>query len=159
MINKFKYKISLMQIKHGRLAMVAAIGILTAEVWHPFYGGLIRGPAISHFQQIEALQPGFWLVPLLATGIFEAYSIAKGWAPPDETKGTVAWLKDDYVPGDLGWDRTNITPLKYGKWSPEFIEMRNRELQNGRLAMIAVAGVIAQELVDGKTVFEHLFGY
>ena len=135
--------------------MVAALGILVAEAWHPFYS--INGPAIHHFQRIEELQPGFWLVPLLATGIFESYSIAKGWAAVEETQGTVAWLKDDYVPGDLGWDRFKITPAKYGKWSPEFREMRNKELQNGRLAMIAVAGVVAQELVDGKTIYEHIF--
>jgi hypothetical protein len=29
----------------------------------------------------------------------------------------------------------------------------NKELNNGRLAMIAVAGMVAQELVDGKAVF------
>ena len=146
-----------MQLKHGRLAMVAAVGILISEVFHPFYGGIISGPATTHFQQIEILQPGFWLVPLLATGIFEAFSIAKGWAPVEETKGTIAWLKKDYIPGDLGFDVGNIVPQKYGKWNAEFIELRNRELQNGRLAMLAVAGIIAQELVDGKTIFEHIF--
>jgi hypothetical protein len=78
-----------LQLKHGRLAMVAAVGILVSEVFHPFYGGLISGPATSHFRQIEILHPGFWLLPLLATGIFEAYSIAKGWAPPEETKGKI----------------------------------------------------------------------
>ena len=33
--------------------------------------------------------------------------------------------------------------------------MRTKELQNGRLAMLATAGFIAQELVDGKTVLGH----
>lgn len=71
--------------------MVAALGIMTSEVWHPFYGGQITGPATTHFSQIEQIQPGFWLVPLFATGIFESLSIAKGWAPPSETAGTLGW--------------------------------------------------------------------
>merc|ERR1712129_322867 len=38
----------------------------------------------------------------------------------------------------------------------EFAAMSTRELQNGRLAMLAVAGFVAQELVDGKEIFVEL---
>jgi Chlorophyll A-B binding protein len=38
----------------------------------------------------------------------------------------------------------------------EFNVLRTKELQNGRLAMLATAGFIAQELIDGKTVLSHL---
>jgi hypothetical protein len=34
--------------------------------------------------------------------------------------------------------------------------MQTKELQNGRLAMLAAAGFMAQELADGKGIFEHL---
>jgi hypothetical protein len=33
--------------------------------------------------------------------------------------------------------------------------MQTKELQNGRLAMLAAAGFLAQELVDGKGLIEH----
>jgi len=33
------------------------------------------------------------------------------------------------------------------------LDMRNKELNNGRLAMIAVAGIVAQEVVSGSSVF------
>jgi hypothetical protein len=37
----------------------------------------------------------------------------------------------------------------------EFRIMQTKELQNGRLAMLAAAGFFAQELVDGKGIIEH----
>jgi hypothetical protein len=45
-------------------------------------------------------------------------------------------------------------------WKPKdaaaFATMQTKELNNGRLAMLAVAGIIAQELVNGKGVLENL---
>lgn len=46
-----------------------------------------------------------------------------------------------------------------GMMSKEFINMRNKELQNGRLAMLAVAGMIAQEEVDGRSILSHLYEF
>ena len=145
------------QIKHGRVAMMAVVGILVAENYHPFYGGLVSGPAVDHFYKIGRMDPSFWLIPLLLTGIFEAYSIATAWAPRKETKGTVAWLREDHIPGNLGFDPLKLSPAG-GVGSAAWIDMRNKELQNGRLAMMAVAGIIAQELVDGKTIIGHMVG-
>ena len=34
--------------------------------------------------------------------------------------------------------------------------MQTRELNNGRLAMIGIAGFVVQELVNGREIFEHL---
>jgi len=38
----------------------------------------------------------------------------------------------------------------------EFAIMQTKELQNGRLAMLAAAGFLAQEAVDGQGIIEHL---
>ena len=38
----------------------------------------------------------------------------------------------------------------------EFRIMQTKELQNGRLEMLAAAGFLAQEAVDGKVIIEHL---
>ena len=53
--------------------------------------------------------------------------------------------------GDLGFDPLGLKPSNVA----DFLKMQNKELQNGRLAMIASAGFMAQELVDGKGIVEH----
>ena len=53
-------------------------------------------------------------------------------------------IRSDHVPGDLGFDPLGLKP----KEEAAFVEMQNKELNNGRLAMLAVAGFVAQELAD-----------
>jgi hypothetical protein len=58
----------------------------------------------------------------------------------------------DYYPGDIGFDPLGLKPE-----DPEELNlMITKELQNGRLAMLAAAGFLAQEAVDGKGILEHL---
>ena len=87
-------------------------------------------------------------------GIAEARRIQIGWAPPNEAgsnnardQGQFQKLKPGYYPGDLGWDPLNIKPQDPTKLR----EMQTKELQNGRLGMIAAAGFLAQEAVTGAT--------
>merc|ERR1712091_644850 len=63
------------------------------------FDGNITGPAIGHYQQ---LGQGFWEPLLLAIGICESYRVAVGWATPKSTGFNS--LKEDYIPGDLGFD-------------------------------------------------------
>lgn len=56
-------------------------------------------------------------------------------------------LKPGYIPGDLGFDPLGLKPED----PAEFREMQTKELQNGRLAMIAAAGFLAQEAVSDTT--------
>merc|ERR1719367_2756642 len=39
------------ELKHGRVAMLAALGILVGEQYHPLFGGNIDSPAIYAFQE------------------------------------------------------------------------------------------------------------
>lgn len=153
------------ELKHGRIAMLAVAGILAAEKWHPLFKS-VQGPSIYHFQEISNLFPQFWWVSLAAIGLIETITITKGWESPSERKGAIANLKNDYVPGDLGFDPLRLNPAygneeTFGQYSSPFNRIRNKELQNGRLAMLGVAGMVLQELVDGRTILEHYleFGF
>ena len=64
------------------------------------------------------------------------------------------WMTTDY-PGDVGFD-----PLGFKPSDPvAFANMQTRELQNGRLAMLGVAGMCAQELVNHRTIMETIDFY
>ena len=53
------------------------------------------------------------------------------------------------VPGDFGWDPMDMYPTDpAGR-----VEMQTKELNNGRVAMIAIAGMVAQELATGAKLF------
>merc|ERR1712054_602109 len=132
------------EIKHGRVGMLAALGFLVGENFHPLFGGDIDVPAYLAFQQTP-LQT-FWPAVVFAIAIPEIFSVFTFVSP----FGGEPWaIRADHYPGDLGFDPLGLKPTD----PKEFKEMQTKELNNGRLAMIAAAGMIAQEYVTGQTLF------
>merc|ERR1719472_771842 len=74
----FKYREA--ELTHGRVAMLASLGFLVQENFHPLFSG-DGGPAI---EQIPALPPALWFLMTLGIGAAEALRIQKGWANPYE---------------------------------------------------------------------------
>merc|ERR1719160_2216286 len=62
------------EIKHGRVCMLATLGLLVAEQFHPLFGGNIDVPSYIAFQQTP-LQT-FWQAVVVAIAIPEAFSVA-----------------------------------------------------------------------------------
>jgi hypothetical protein len=54
------------------------------------------------------------------------------------------------VPGDLGFDPLNLKPSDPETWE----KVQLRELKNGRLAMLAIAGMLYTEYLTGNGVLE-----
>jgi len=53
--------------------------------------------------------------------------------------------------GDIGFDPAGLKPSD----PAEFADIATKELQNGRVAMLAIAGFVAQELVNGLGIVEN----
>jgi hypothetical protein len=133
------------ELKHGRVAMLASLGILVGESFHPLFGGNIDVPAYVAFQQTP-LQT-FWPAVIAAIAVPEVFSVFTFENPNTYEK---QWtIKSEHQPGDFGFDPLGLKPQD----PKEFKEMQTKELNHGRLAMIAAAGMVAQELATGQKLF------
>jgi hypothetical protein len=132
------------ELKHGRVGMLAALGLVVGENYHPLFGGDIDVPAYLAFQQTP-LQT-FWPAVVLAIGVSEIYSVMSFNPVP----GGEMWsISSEHESGNLGFDPLEVKPTD----PEELKQMQTDELTNGRIAMIAAAGMIAQELATGGKVF------
>ena len=140
------------EVTHGRVAMLAVLGFLVGEAVEGssfLFDAQISGPAITHFTQVP---DGWDALIVTAIGAAEAQRAQIGWVDPaDASYDQPGLLRDDYYPGDIGFDPLGLKPED----PEEFNIMQTKELQNGRLAMLAAAGFLAQEAVDGKGILEH----
>ena len=155
-----KYRES--EITHGRVGMLAVLGFLVGENFHPLFGGQVLGPANTHLAQVQGIAPFFFAFLVASIATSELGRASKGWVEPVEAmnynsdndiKGTFgALLRDDYYPGDIGFDPMGLKPTD----PTEYAEMQTKELNNGRLAMLAAIGMIVQEQVTHSTLLSTL---
>lgn len=143
------------ELTHGRVAMLAVVGFLVGEYVEGsafLFDAQISGPAITHLSQVPV---GFWIALTVAIGAAEQKRATIGWVEPENVPvDQPGLLRKNYIPGDIGFDPLGIRPES----EEELMKIQTKELQNGRLAMIAATGFMAQELVDGKGIIEHLQG-
>jgi len=131
------------ELKHCRVAMLAALGFPLAEQFHPLFA-TDDAPSFSAFQQTP-LQT-FWPAVVFAIAIPEIFSVFTFQTPA----GNEPWtIRTDHAAGDLNFDPLGLKPTD----PKEFAEMQTKELNNGRLAMIAIAGMVVQEGVTGAKLF------
>lgn len=120
------------ELQHGRVAMFASVLIPTFEVTKPDTLGINYLANMDFDSQLP-----FWYVMALA----EFFRMKTAWENPFGGKPLFT-LKDDFQPGNyLNFDVNNVSDNAF-----------NSELNNGRLAMLAVAHVIGSELVTGNPV-------
>jgi len=153
------------EVTHGRVSMLAVLGYLVGENFHPFFNGSINGPANTHLTQVTEIAPFFFAWLTTSILVCEITRANIGWTKPieamkynqeNEVKGSFgALLRDDYYPGDIGFDPLGLKPSD----PTEFADMQTKELQHGRLAMLAAFGMMSQEQITHDTIFNTLKGF
>lgn len=125
------------ELKHCRWGMIAGVAIPVTEL-------------VTHKQAIHVLDDANIVTLALFTtvvGASELRSILLGWENPFTNSSNYFVMKEDYQSGDLGFN------IKKSFLNNDEKFMLNAELNNGRLAMIGTAGMIAQELVTNQPIF------
>jgi len=145
------------ELKHGRVGMLATLGMFIGEKFHPLFGGNIDVPTYKLLPgNIEAQDTNlFWIGIILAVLDAEMRFVVKAGpnAPLNklsEWRNEAPYEPDGSLPGDYGWDPLGLKP----KDEKGLADLQNKELNNGRLAMLAAAGIVAQEAVTGTKVFQ-----
>jgi hypothetical protein len=130
------------EIKHGRLAMLAAAGWPMAELLDKQLASSFNlKPLLDFHDRVPSVLNGGLLRTPLA---FWAAALGVGFAI--ESFGEIKQSKyseagREYTPGDLGFDPLGLA----GKSGDERKYKLEAELFNGRLAMLAVTGFALQE--------------
>ena len=127
------------EIKHCRLAMLAAVGWPLAELFDkPIAETLGLPTALTNTGSspsllnggLEKIDIAYWGAVIALAGIIEIEN-----SKAREEKGK------SYTPGDCNFDPLNVYPTERLKQ----IEMQTKEIKNGRLAMMAIVGFAIQE--------------
>jgi len=144
------------EMKHGRLAMLAALGWLSSE---QLQSGLAQSLGLPDDLVGNELAPSLvngglgdipvWFLPavVLVTAWIESIPKQRGLRADALTYKPGRGR----VPGDFGFDPLGFQSVAEGfgrdlKW------LHNAELKNGRLAMIAISAFVAQEFVSRGSV-------
>ena len=133
------------EITHGRVSMLAALGFLVGEQVEGsafLFDSQVTGPAIDHFQQVPGL---FWGLLGAAIFVVESNRVQYAWQNPFNAD-KLFLLKSEYTPGDYQFDPLQLSKGKDDAW---LADMKLKEINNGRVAMVAISGMVAQELVNG----------
>ena len=78
----------------------------------------------------------------------ETFMQLDGGIVAEQNESRLFRIKEDHLPGDLGFDPLGLKPTN----DKDLKSMATKELNNGRLAMIGIAGMVAQELVSGMKI-------
>mmetsp|Transcript_8093 Transcript_8093/g.15240 ORF Transcript_8093/g.15240 Transcript_8093/m.15240 type:complete len:317 (-) Transcript_8093:82-1032(-) len=142
------------EIKHSRLAMLAAVGWPMSELYDVKIANILqREPMVDAADRVpslfnggmEKISPVWWGFCLGLTAAIDLYGVNRARTTTMEEEG--------YTPGDLGWDPLNLYPAKEDKKGRR--KMQLAEIKHGRLAMVAITAYSVQEYVTGVGIVDE----
>jgi hypothetical protein len=138
------------EVKHARLAMLAAAGWPLSEVFdkkiavilgmNPLLDAADRAPSLLN-GGLGKVSPIYWIACIGAAAAVEFYGINKSKINYDE----------NYFPGNLGFDPFGVYPKDEAGQQ----RMQLAEIKNGRLAMIAIFAFAIQEFVSKQGIVDE----
>merc|ERR1712127_90824 len=137
------------EIKHSRLAMLAAVGWPLAELWDKSIAGFLglesaltstgSSPSLLN-GGLDKIEPDYWVIVASIAGLAELSN-----KEVKEEKGKA------YISGDCGFDPLGLMPEdKEGMKA-----MQTKEIKHGRIAMMAILGYVVQEALYRSPVTEE----
>jgi light-harvesting complex I chlorophyll a/b binding protein 4 len=128
------------EIKHGRSSMLATLGFVAQQY--------VNLPGYTHVDDSnmapEAVGVSAMLQIVMWMGVLEF------WTNKGNVTMETMFQNEDRVPGDLGFDPMGFA---VGKSQEEKDAMALKELKNGRLAMLAIGGMIHHNWITGDALF------
>jgi hypothetical protein len=138
------------EVKHSRLAMLAAVGWPLSEIFDNKIASIlnlptaldVEGRAPSVLNNFEGISANYWFVVIATAAFIDGYGTWRSMRKDDP----------DYFPGNLGFDPLGLYPED---------EMEQRvvqlaEIKHGRVAMMAVLSYGIVESLTGSSIIPAL---
>ena len=142
------------EVKHGRLAMLAAAGWPLSELWHKELAGVFGFPSIlANGDRAPSLLNGGLSSPFASGMLIMSIIIAGYLEGKAMNEGSIYWAAEKpegYVPGNFNFDPLNLYKVRGDKKV-----METMEIKNGRLAMIAIVAFAFSEAASGIPVVQQ----
>ena len=122
------------ELQHGRVAMYSMVLLPFFDLTDKDTLAINKLSSMSFDEQLP-----FWI----GAGAFECARMGAGWKNFLVEKNAMFKLEENYQPG-------NVLKMPAEEYNETLL---NKELANGRLAMVGALGYICQELVTGQSVF------
>eukprot|EP00804_Cyclotella_cryptica_P016349 CCRYP_009918-RA/>CCRYP_009918-RA protein AED:0.06 eAED:0.06 QI:310/1/1/1/0/0/2/288/204 len=132
------------EIKHGRVAMLAAAGFIASQfVNFPMYADM----HVDDSNMAPAAVGISAMLQIVFTSGIEEWRTYKGKVTMEDM---FTGENADREPGNFGFDPMGMCK---GKSEAEVNSMKLKEIKNGRLAMLAIGGMIHHNFVTGEALF------
>lgn len=136
------------EIKHGRIAMLASVGWPLSEIYHPYLSKLsnkmdllsLNGKAPSLLNGgLDKINPVFFMAIIVFAATVESVALNKEY-------------NNATIPGDIGFDPLKLYVDKDPKTKRD---LELKELNNGRLAMLAITYYALSEFVNNIPIIKE----
>jgi len=128
------------EIKHGRASMLATLGFVSTQ--------FLTLPGLEPCVDSNLAPTVVGVGPMMS--IVAWGGIMEVWTNKGQITMLTMFKDEDRIPGNLGFDPLG---LAVGKSEEEMKVIELQELKNGRLAMLAIGGMIHHNWITGSPLF------